>query len=780
MIQNPKIQFLHPRAVRISYSADRPWLKEVLLPRPALDAKQADFRIEEDKGALRAFAPSGETFFCQLYPPEMDVCHRQFGLDLDIPKTSVSIAARQIQQGIGLRLETLPDEVFYGWGERFDAFSRREGVVQARIRDAIAMIQQSGATYSALPFFLSSRGYGLILLNSHPARWKMDPQGGQMIIEADGPGADYILIYGPEFKDITSTYTALMGRPPLPPMWAFGLWVTTYPQGPQKTVLEQVRQHRQRAIPLDAVILDYHWEDRFHNFKWRESLFPDPAGLIAALKTEGVHLGLILTPFVNHRNRPLQKWLLNRLAHNVPPGMEQTDERALPEYAEGLARGYFAHPNARWWFGAGGMMDFTHPAAVEWWNDRLNRLYDEGVDFIKNDDGEYLPENAAGAIGINGCEYHNLYGFFYGKALYEGLETHGAGKKRGLIYARSAWLGSQRYPGLFLGDQKPTFEFIRRGLNAALNMSLAGFAYWTADVFGLDGKTTPETHRRFAQWALLSPIARYFYRPPDVDDTRFPWSYGEENEAHFRKYVELRYRLLPYWYALAWEAWQTGIPPVRPLVMEFPRFEAAAEVADQFILGGSLLVAPVMQAGAVSRRVVLPPGAWHDFWTDAIWEGPGEVDYPAPPDRLPLLVRGGTLLATGPAMQCIPAGHRFARLYLHLWPDGGNRPLRTGFALYEDDGESLAYQQGEFSLTEIRAEGLSEADPRRLVVRIGKAAGHFAGQLKTRQVSLVFHHFGMAASLKVNGQDVPTPELPVACPVDAETVIEVKLSGKVN
>ncbi len=182
-----------------------------------------------------------------------------------------------------------------------------------------------------------------------------------MEIEADGPDADYILIYGPSFKRILETYTALTGRPPLLPRWAFGLWVTSYPQGRQEGVLAHVREHRQRQIPLDAAILDYHWEERFHNFRWRGSLFPDPDGLIEGLKDMGVRLGLIVTPFVNRRNRPLQKFILNQAAHNVPPGLEQDDERALAEYQQAKAQGYLAHADAKWWFGSGGHDRFQQP-----------------------------------------------------------------------------------------------------------------------------------------------------------------------------------------------------------------------------------------------------------------------------------------------------------------------------------------------------------------------------------------------------------------------------------
>ena len=408
-----------------------------------------------------------------------------------------------------------------------------------------------------------------------------------------------------------------------------------------------------------------------------------------------MRLGLIQTPFLNLRNRPFQKFLLNRLAHNLPPGLEQEDERALPEYEAANTQGFLAHPDAKWWFGSGGMPDFANPAAADWWNGLQRPLYQQGVAFFKNDDGEYLPEDARSAAGMDGCEYHNLYGFYYGRAQFAGAA---AARERPLIYARSVWAGSQRYPALFLGDQKPTRQGMQNSLRAGLNLSLAGFAYWTADVFGLDGKTTPELHMRYAQYALFSPIARYFWRPPEIDDTRLPWSHGPQVEANFRQYCELRYRLLPYLVTLAWQAYLSGLPILRPLMLEFQEDPRLAEVADQFLLGDRLMFCPVLQSGARARRIRLPEGAWHDFWSDQSWLGPVEIDYPAPLDHLPVLARGGTILPMGPILQSIPDDHRFTTLQLHLWP-----PYPAALTFYDDDGRSSDYQHGAYTRTEIRA-----------------------------------------------------------------------------
>jgi alpha-glucosidase (family GH31 glycosyl hydrolase) len=813
LVPPPRLRWLASNALRITHAAggeipapDRPWLKDVLLPTQPPEQGEEELRVEISPEAgikvpgnkfavitdpdnkftgitdpgyktgsgnpcpIRVLAPDGSLLFAEMAPPRLDMRRLVPYLSIEPTQVRLRCGLRRIQGGVRLRLGIEPGEAFYGWGEQFNAFRRTTGGLRLKIRDAIAQLQGGGETYSAIPFFLSSRGYGFWLLNSHTSRWKIDPSRGVLEIEAEGPGADYILIYGPTFKRILQTYTVLTGRPPFLPRWAFGLWVTSYPQGDQKSVIRHVQEHRKRSIPLEAVILDYHWEEAFHNFRWRRSLVPDPDGLIASLRSLGVRLGLIQTPFVNCRNRPLQKFVLNRLAHNLPPGLEKDDERALPEYAEARERGYLAHEKAGWWFGEGGMLDFANPQAADWWNSKMRPLYEQGVAFFKNDDGEYLPEDSYSANGMRGDEYHNIYGFYYGRALSEGMASLG---RRPLIYARSTWAGSQRYPALFLGDQKPTFEGLRSTLRAGLNMSLMGFAYWTPDVFGLDGKTTLETHMRYAQWALMAPVARYFWRPPEIDDTRFPWSHGAKAEENFRRYTNLRYRLLPYYTTLAWEAWQSGLPLMRPLVLEFQGEERLAEVYDQVMLGDKLMLCPVVEAEATRRPIRLPAGEgdhqgggqhvpqWHDFWSTQSWEGEEEIDYPAPLERLPILVRGGTILPMGPAMQFIPDDHCFDPLIFHVWP-----PYPAQGFLYEDDGRSLDYQREAYSLIYVMAEG----DASLLRVHLAAAEGRFEGQPQTRTVEIILHRSTAPAAVRVNGSPMQDWRYD---PVAQELTIEV-------
>jgi alpha-D-xyloside xylohydrolase len=721
-ICDTRILRLSPRTLRISHKPksqadfppERAWFDDILIGKSILD-REKKLKVSLRDDCIQIGDTSGKCIFREMRAPI-------FHADGHVTFT--------------FRLR--PEEGLYGFGEWFNAFRRTSGSLNLTIRESPAVLQHR-QTYSTLPVYLSDHNYAVFVLNSHQAMVHLDKAQGLLVMKFDGPPADYLVICADNPKAILGEYTRLTGRPPLLPLWAYGLWVTSYPQESQQKVIEMVAEHRSRQIPLDGVILDYHWEERFHNFKWRKSLFSDPAELIAKLHALRIHLGLIFTPFVNHTNLMLLKAGTNLLFKNLPDGVEQEDERDLAGYNEGRTAGYFANDDASWWFGKGGMVDFTNPAAAKWWNEKLKPLYRSGVSFFKNDDGEYLPLKAKSANGMDGREYHNLYGFYYSRAIYEGMRE--LDERRPLVYARSVWAGSQRYPAIFLGDQVPSFENLRRTLRAGLNMSLLGFAYWTADVFGLSGKTTPETHMRYAQWALYNPVARYFWRPEKIDRTRKPWSHNEQVFESFKKHVELRYRLLPYYHQLGWEAWQSGIPHMRPLWLEFPGDERLLPVYDQVMLGSALMLCPVTRAGARQRRVIFPEGVWYDFWTDEKVEGGRTVVVDAPIDRLPLFVRAGSILPMGPVMQFIPDDHRFEDLQLHFYP-----PFDGLTSFIDNNPNTRAYVQGEYAETKIQV----TSKVNNIHAEIVKPTAENQLVPSDRKLQLVFHDCAPPMEAKFN------------------------------
>ena len=273
-------------------------------------------------------------------------------------------------------------------------------------------------------------------------------------------------------------------------------------------------------------------------------------------------------------------------------------------------------------------------------------------------------------------------------------------------------------------------------------MSILGFAYWTADVFGLFGRTTLETHMRYAQWALMSPIARYFIRPPQTDDTRFPWSHNERVEENFRRHVDLRYRLLPYYYQLGWEAYLMGIPLIRPLFMEFPEDHTTHHIDDQILLGDCMMIAPVLHQDALKRNVYFPNGIWYDLWTELSFAGGNEYDVPVSLDHLPIFIRENAIIPMGPSLHHIPDDHRFNHLEFHFWP-GFNQEMD----FYEDDGLTREYQNGAFSLTNVSISNNGQ----QITIQVSPSLGTFYHQEKERNIEFWLHNISNPSRIHISG-----------------------------
>lgn len=717
-----RIQWWSANCVRIThlpseeedFPADKPWLKEVFSFPESLTESNSRYEVDVHAGTVCILSSMRQVIF-----------------ELTLPVRYFDTSRYD------LRIKYKSDEFCYGWGEWFDSFARKSGSLKLVNHESPA-ITQGFQTYSTIPLFWNSRGYGFFLLDGSASSWEIRKKAGEIRVQASGGICDYLLFLSETPKEFLAEYTQLTGRPPLLPRWSFGLWLTSYPQESQNRVLEIAEQHREHQIPLDAIILDYHWEEKFHNFRWREALFPNSQQMLSKLSEMGVQVGLIFTPFQNSSNQPVKKALLNLLVSNVTPAISSADERALAEYNYAKSEGFLASDHTAWWFGNGGMIDFTNPKAQIWWNQLLSPLYQQGIAFFKNDDGEYLPPKNYSKLGVLPEEYHNLFGFFYGKAIYEGMKA--LDNRRPVIYSRCVWAGSQRFPGMFLGDQKPTFVDIRRTLRAALNLSMAGFTYWTADTFGLDGMTSLETHMRYAQWGLFSPIARYFLRPASIDNTRLPWSHSSRAEASFRRHVELRYRLIPYFTVLAYEAYETGIPMFRPMLMEFPEDRQFSTTDDQFMYGSHLLFAPVIEKGAETRKVRFPAGDWYSYWTDEHIAGPKEQEVSASLDYLPIFVRGGTILPLGPVFQSLTKEYSNKELEIHFWP-----PFDHTFRVIDDDGQSRAYQEGGFSVTSISITTTKSG----LQILIAPIIGDYQGFPDLRNIKLIIHQMSDFQEIRI-------------------------------
>ena len=525
------------------------------------------------------------------------------------------------------------DERLFGLGMQYGPLDKRGQRLVSWSRDIYGFT--SNVTYLNVPFFLSSRGYGIFINHTSPIIYELGwPSWETAAFQVEDPYLDYFLIYGPRPKDILTRYTELTGRAPLPPLWSFGVWMSRAMYTSRLQVEEVVSGLRELGIPCDVINLDPRWLKEMKNrydlgcdFVWNDDDFPDQAGFVRWLADRGVKLCLWENPYI---------W------------------KGTPMYEEGRKRGYLLrtgdgelarpldNPEAA-------MPDFTSQRAVRWWQDKHRPHLRTGIATFKSDFGEAVPEDALFANGKTGRELHNAYPLLYNRAVFEVIAQE---RGEGLVWGRSGYAGSQRYPLNWTGDSPSTFEGMAAALRAGLSLSLAGIPFWSHDIGGFwpgghVGTPSPELYIRWAQFGLLSSHARFH-----GTSAREPWHYGQEAVTIVREFARLRYRLLPYLYALAQEACQTGVPVVRPLFLEFPDDPSAYQADLEYMLGPYLLVAPVFnQEGRC--RVYLPPGQWHDFWSNERVDGPAYRDMEVPLERMPLFVRGDSILPLAPPMDFV-------------------------------------------------------------------------------------------------------------------------------
>ncbi|MCS7286521.1 MAG: glycoside hydrolase family 31 protein [Anaerolineae bacterium] len=591
-----------------------------------------------------------------------------------------------------LRWKMPPDAHFYGLGERAAPLDLRGGVYINWNTDPRTYGPGDDPLYLCVPFLLvlhsgGEQAFGLLLENSTRSRFDLgrtDP--GTITIELDESGADWLFFHAPTVSRLVERFTGETGRHPLFPRWALGYHQSRWSYYPEERVRRLARDFRETyKVPCDAIYFDIHYMDGYRVFTWNRRRFPDPAGLIADLHGQGFKVVTI-----------------------VDPGVKI--DRKYRVFREGLKQNMFCrYPNGRLfigpvWPGNCAFPDFTDPRVREWWGDLHRELVAIGVDGIWDDmnepalfgeEGATIPEPVCHSMegkGGNHRQAHNLYGLNMARATAEGLARLRP-DRRPFVITRSGWTGVQRYAAHWTADNRSDWASLRQTLPMVLNLGLSGIAFTGSDIGGFEGWPTGELFTRWLQMSVFFPFCRAHTSITSPDQE--PWSWGEPYLSINREFIRLRYRLLPYLYTALWQCTQTGIPIVRPLLLDFQKDPVAQTLDDEFLCGDALLVAPVLEEGATKRRVYLPAGHWYDFWIDAIFEGPAWIEMDAPLERIPVFVRAGAVIPQGPEMDYV--GHRPTNpLVLHLYPPAGEQEM-TSF-LYEDDGETLAYQRGEYLL----------------------------------------------------------------------------------
>lgn len=532
-------------------------------------------------------------------------------------------------------------ECIYGLGEHFTPFVKNGQVVDMWNDDGGTA---SEISYKNIPFYLSSRGYGVFVNHPEKVSFEVGSEKVERVgFSVPGESLEYCVINGPSPARVLDRYTALTGRPGLPPQWSFGLWLTTSftTDYDEQTVTGFVQGMADRDLPLHVFHFDCFWMKGFHwiDLAWDPALFPDPRGMLARLKARGLRICVWINPYVAQRSSLFEEAMEQGYLLKKPDG--SVFQRDL-------------------WQAGMGLIDFTNPAACAWYQGLLAGLVDMGVDSFKTDFGEQIPVDVRYHDGSDPVKMHNYYTYLYNETVFELLEEK-LGKGEAALFARSATVGGQKFPVHWGGDCTATFESMAESLRGGLSLCLSGFGFWSHDMGGFESTASPDVYKRWVAFGCLSPHSRLH----GSSSYRVPWLYDEESVDVLRQFTRLKCRLMPYLYQKAAEAHHRGQPVMRAMCFEFPGDPGCAMLDRQYMLGDALMVAPVMdRTGSVDY--FLPEGCWTDFITGEQKQGGRwlreQYDYTG----LPLLARENSVVAVG-AVDSRPDYELAEDVTLHLF-----------------------------------------------------------------------------------------------------------------
>lgn len=514
-------------------------------------------------------------------------------------------------------------ETVYGLGERFTAFVKNGQVVDTWNEDGGT---SSEVSYKSIPFYMTNRGYGVLVDSPDRVSFEVASEKVEYVgFSVPGERIKYYFFYGPTPKEVMNAYTKLTGRPALPPAWSFGLWLSTSftTNYDEETTTSFIAGMEQRNIPLSVFHFDCFWMQEFHwcDFEWDKRFFPDINATIRKYHDRGLKICVWINPYI---------------AQGTDFFREGAKNGYLLKRADG--RGVWQTDN---WQAGMGLVDFSNPDAVRWYTDKLKTLLDCGVDCFKTDFGERIPVDVTYFDGSNPQAMHNYYTQLYNKAVFELLEEE-RGDNEAVLFARSATAGGQQFPVHWGGDCSANYPSMAETLRGGLSFAMSGFSFWSHDISGFESTASPDLYKRWSAFGLLSTHSRLH----GSGSYRVPWLFDDEACDVVKFFTNLKCRLMPYIYQQSVIAHAEGTPVMRPMIFEFPLDPAVKYLDQQYMLGESLLAAPVFN-GDHTVEYYLPDGIWTDLISGEVKAGgrwyQGEYDY----FSLPLYVKENTVLVMG-------------------------------------------------------------------------------------------------------------------------------------
>jgi len=590
---------------------------------------------------------------------------------------------------VKMSLKSQQGENYYGLGDKPVENNLKGKRFQNWVTDSYAYGRGTDPIYKAIPFYTAihhDKSYGVFFDNTFRSYFDFCNERRNITsFWAQGGEMNYYFIYGPEMTEVVSNYTDLTGRPQhIPPMWALGFHQCKWSYYPESNVKEITSKFRELQIPCDAIYLDIDYMEGFRCFTWSEEYFPDPKRMVKELADDGFKTIVIIDPGIKIDNE-----------YNV--------------FKEGLEKDYFCkradgpYMKGKVWPGECYFPDFTSPEVREWWSELFKELIEDiGVAGVWNDmnepavmdvPGKSFPDDVRHDYDGNPCSHrkaHNIYGMQMARATYHGLKKFSY-PKRPFVITRAAYSGTQRYTSTWTGDNVATWDHLSIANQQAQRMCMSGFSFAGSDIGGFAEQPSGELFARWIQLGVFHPFCRV-HSSGDHGEQE-PWVFGKTVTDIVRKFIEIRYQLLPYLYTTFWRYADEGIPILKSLVLFDQEDPNTHFRNDEFIFGEKILVCPIIEANSKGRRMYIPRGKWYNFWDNSIVEGGEEVWVDADIDSLPIFVKEGAIIPKYPIQQYV--GEKvIEQLELDVYYKLG----KESSEVYEDAGDGYDYKKGRYSL----------------------------------------------------------------------------------
>jgi len=580
-------------------------------------------------------------------------------------------------------------EGYYGLGDKPVSLNLKGKRFENWVTDSYAFDKDTDPIYKAIPFYTGlhhGKAYGIFFDNTFRSFFDFCHERRNVTsFWAQGGEMNYYFIYGPEMGEVVSNYTDLTGKPhELPPLWALGYHQCKWSYYPESNVKEVTNKFRELRIPCDAIYLDIDYMEGFRCFTWNKEYFPDPKRMVKELADNGFKTVVI-----------------------IDPGIKIDNDYSV--FKEGLEKDYFCkradgpYMKGKVWPGECYFPDFTRPEVREWWSGLFKELIEDiGVKGVWNDmnepaimdvPGKTFPNDVRHDYDGNVCSHrkaHNIYGMQMARATYQGLKKFSY-PKRPFVITRAAYAGTQRYTSTWTGDNVASWEHLTIANMQAQRMCMSGFSFVGSDIGGFAEQPNGELYARWIQLGIFHPFCRT-HSSGDHGDQE-PWAFGENITDIVRKFIEIRYQLLPYLYTAFWRYTTEGIPILKSLVL-YDQLDAHTHYRnDEFIFGEKILACPITEPNSKGRRMYVPEGNWYNFWDNTLLKGGNEVWVDADLDSMPIFVKEGAIIPKYPIQQYV-GEKNIEQLHLDIYFKLGKEKSQV----YEDAEDGFDYKKGRFSL----------------------------------------------------------------------------------